>query len=292
MNVKRNRAFLKWAGGKYSLVPELTKHLPAGPELVEPFVGAGSVFLNTDYPRYVLNDINADLIQLYQIVQHKADTFVADANSLFCASANVRSSYLAFRQQFNSSTDPYQRALLFLYLNRHGYNGLCRYNLSGKFNVPFGSYKKPYFPEAELYYFAEKAQKARFSCSSYQQVFAELTPGAIVYCDPPYVPLSKTASFTSYARQGFNLDDQAQLANLAEQAQQKGHSVLISNHDTTWTRKIYQQAALRSVQVGRSISQNGAGRGKVAELFALYPAINPAPVLPSAKGLRQTTMQQ
>ncbi|WP_152663043.1 Dam family site-specific DNA-(adenine-N6)-methyltransferase [Arsukibacterium ikkense] len=291
MIAKRSRAFLKWAGGKYSLVPELIKRLPVGPQLVEPFVGAGSVFLNTDYPAYVLNDINADLIQLYQIVQHKADAFVADARSLFCTSANQRSSYLNFRQQFNSSTDPYQRALLFLYLNRHGYNGLCRYNLSGKFNVPFGSYKKPYFPEAELYYFAEKAQKARFSCSSYQQVFAELDPAAVVYCDPPYVPLSKTASFTSYARQGFNLDDQAQLANLAEQAQRNGHSVLISNHDTTWTRKIYQQAALHSIQVGRSISQNGAGRGKVAELFALYLASS-APGLPLAVMLPQTVVPQ
>ncbi|MBV2130038.1 Dam family site-specific DNA-(adenine-N6)-methyltransferase [Arsukibacterium indicum] len=288
MNLKRNRAFLKWAGGKYNLIPELIKHLPPGAELVEPFVGAGSVFLNTDYPSYALNDINADLIQLYQIVQHKADTFIADASSLFCDSANLRSSYLAFRQQFNSSTDPYQRALLFLYLNRHGYNGLCRYNLSGKFNVPFGSYKKPYFPEAELYYFAEKAQKARFSCLSYQQVFARLQPEAVVYCDPPYVPLSKTASFTSYARQGFNLDDQAQLANLAESAQRDGHSVLISNHDTTWTRKIYQQAALHSIQVGRSISQNGAGRGKVAELFALYPAIKPIPELPLPAELQRT----
>lgn len=289
MLAKRNRAFLKWAGGKYSLVPELLKHLPAGPELVEPFVGAGSVFLNTDYPRYVLNDINADLIQLYQIVQHQADAFVADASSLFCESANQRSSYLSFRQHFNSCKDPYQRALLFLYLNRHGYNGLCRYNLSGKFNVPFGSYKKPYFPEAELYFFAEKAQKARFICSSYQQVFAELTPAAVIYCDPPYVPLSKTASFTSYARQGFNLDDQAQLANLAEQAQLRGHSVLISNHDTTWTRKIYQQAALHSFQVGRSISQNGANRGKVAELFALYPA-NPTPELLSVVTELQTAV--
>ncbi|WP_413229050.1 Dam family site-specific DNA-(adenine-N6)-methyltransferase [Arsukibacterium sp.] len=290
--MKRNRAFLKWAGGKYSLVPELIKHLPDGPQLVEPFVGAGSVFLNTDYPHYLLNDINADLIQLYQIVQHQADAFVADASSLFCASANLRSSYLAFRQQFNSSTDPYQRALLFLYLNRHGYNGLCRYNLSGKFNVPFGSYKKPYFPEAELYFFAEKAQKARFSCHSYQEVFAQLQADAVVYCDPPYVPLSKTASFTSYARQGFNLDDQAQLANMAEQAQLKGNSVLISNHDTTWTRKIYQQAVLHSIQVGRSISQNGAGRGKVAELFAVYPAVKQGPESLSTASPQQTTLQR
>jgi len=269
---KRSRAFLKWAGGKYNLVTQLQQHLPEADCLVEPFVGAGSVFLNTQYPSYRLNDINADLIELYKIVQLSADRYIADARTLFVASANERASYLSLRQQFNDETDPYQRALLFLYLNRHGYNGLCRYNLSGKFNVPFGSYKKPYFPEAELYFFAEKSQRAEFICTSYQHVFKQLKAGQVVYCDPPYVPLSKTASFTSYAQQGFSLDDQAQLAILAEQAQHAGISVLISNHDTTWTRKIYQQASLHSIEVARSISQKGHGRGKVAELFALYAA--------------------
>ncbi|MDP5459513.1 Dam family site-specific DNA-(adenine-N6)-methyltransferase [Alishewanella sp. SMS8] len=269
---KRSRAFLKWAGGKYNLVEQLQRHLPAADCLVEPFVGAGSVFLNTHYPSYKLNDINADLIELYKIVQQQPERYIADARQLFVPSANERTSYIRFRQQFNEQQDTYQRALLFLYLNRHGYNGLCRYNLSGNFNVPFGSYKKPYFPEAELYFFAEKAQLAEFTCSSYQDVFQQLTAGASVYCDPPYVPLSKTASFTSYARQGFTLDDQAQLAILAEQAQANGHSVLISNHDTTWTRKIYQQAELHTINVSRSISQKGSARGKVAELFALYLA--------------------
>jgi len=270
---QKSRAFLKWAGGKFNLVSQIEQQLPGAACLVEPFVGAGSVFLNTDYPRYRLNDINADLITLYKTLQHDAERYIADARSLFVASANTKDSYLALRKQFNELQDPYQRALLFLYLNRHGYNGLCRYNLSGKFNVPFGSYKKPYFPEAELYFFAEKAQRAVFSCLGYQQVFTDLQSGDAVYCDPPYVPLSKTASFTSYARQGFSLDDQAQLAILAEQAQLRGCNVLISNHDTTWTRKIYQQARLTSIAVGRSISQNGQGRGKVQELFAYYPAL-------------------
>ncbi|WP_423187451.1 Dam family site-specific DNA-(adenine-N6)-methyltransferase [Alishewanella sp. d11] len=269
---KKSRAFLKWAGGKYNLVAQLQQHLPEADCLVEPFVGAGSVFLNTHYPKYQLNDINADLIDLYKIIQHQPESYIADAKTLFTASANQRSSYLAFRQEFNAATDPYQRALLFLYLNRHGYNGLCRYNLSGKFNVPFGSYKKPYFPEAELYFFAEKSQQAEFFCCSYQQMFQQLQPNYVVYCDPPYVPLSKTASFTSYARQGFTLDDQAQLAILAEQSQAAGTSVLISNHDTTWTRKIYHQAELHTIEVARSISQKGQSRGKVAEIFALYLA--------------------
>lgn len=272
------RAFLKWAGGKYNLVQSISAHLPESSVLIEPFVGAGSVFLNTDYPRYHLNDINADLIGLYQLLKTEHRRFIADARSLFSAQTNQHDAYVQLRQQFNQSSDNYERALLFLYLNRHGYNGLCRYNLSGKFNVPFGSYKKPYFPEAELLFFAEKAQKAEFSCVSYQDVMLQAKAGDVIYCDPPYVPLSKTASFTSYASQGFDLNDQAQLANLAEQVQNRGVAVVISNHDTTWTRKIYQQAVLHSVQVGRSISQKGSSRGKVAELFAVYQAM-PVPRL-------------
>lgn len=272
MTLRRSRAFLKWAGGKYNLIPQIQQNLPEADCLVEPFVGAGSVFLNTDYSSYLLNDINADLINLYKIIQYQPEQYIADAKLLFVDSSNERNTYLAFRQQFNQEKDPYQRALFFLYLNRHGYNGLCRYNLSGKFNVPFGSYKRPYFPEAELYFFAEKAQKAIFSCTSYQEIFSDLTPQHVVYCDPPYVPLSKTASFTSYAQQGFTLDDQAQLAILAEKAQAAGTSVVISNHDTTWTRKIYQQATIQAIAVTRSISQQGHTRGKVAELFAIYHA--------------------
>ncbi|MEE2023411.1 MULTISPECIES: Dam family site-specific DNA-(adenine-N6)-methyltransferase [Alkalimonas] len=268
----KQRAFLKWAGGKYNLVESLSRFLPEGDTLVEPFVGAGSVFLNTNYARYQLNDINQDLISLYGIVRDQTEQYIADARACFVESSNQKESYLSIRQRFNQSTDSYERAVLFLYLNRHGYNGLCRYNMKGMFNVPFGSYKKPYFPEAELNFFAEKAQLATFSCSSYQQVFADLSPGSVVYCDPPYVPLSKTASFTSYAREGFNLDDQAQLANLAEVACLQGVTVLISNHDTTLTRKIYQQAQLHPIQVGRSISQKGHSRKKVAEIFALYQA--------------------
>ena len=268
--VKKQRAFLKWAGGKYNLMEAIVGHLPEADTLVEPFVGAGSVFLNTNYSNYLLNDINADLIHLYQFLQQKPQQLINDARLLFVDSNNEKSVFLAMRQLFNQTTDPYQRSLLFLFLNRHCYNGLCRYNQSGFFNVPFGKYKKPYFPEAELEAFAEKAKKATFVCMDYQQLFAQLPAEAAVYCDPPYVPLSKTASFTSYAKNSFNLDDQADLANLSEQAQQRGHAVLISNHDTSWTRKIYQGAELHSIQVGRSISQKGSSRGKVAELFALY----------------------
>lgn len=268
---QKTRAFLKWAGGKYSLVEEIAKRLPEADTLIEPFVGAGSVFLNTDFKHYILNDINADLINLYNELKNEPDEFISDARKLFVDLNNHSDAYYQYRVQFNACQDAYERAILFLYLNRHGYNGLCRYNLKGIFNVPFGKYKKPYFPEKELYFFAEKAQKATFTCKSYSDVFKDMPDSSVVYCDPPYVPLSKTASFTSYAKGGFGLDDQAQLANLAEQSAFKLNTpVLISNHDTVWTRKIYAQASLDMIQVKRTISPKGGSRNKVDELMALY----------------------
>ncbi|WP_042151269.1 MULTISPECIES: Dam family site-specific DNA-(adenine-N6)-methyltransferase [unclassified Pseudoalteromonas] len=271
--MKKTRAFLKWAGGKYGLVEEINKRLPDADTLVEPFLGAGSVFLNSDFKHYVLNDINADLINLYNELKRSPDEFILDARKLFVELNNDADAYYAYRKQFNECQDIYERAILFLYMNRHGYNGLCRYNLKGIFNVPFGKYKKPYFPEAELNFFAEKSQKATFTCKSYADVFANLPRNSVVYCDPPYVPLSKTASFTSYAKGGFNFDDQAQLANLAEcSAFDKGIPVLISNHDTIITRKIYEQATLDTIQVKRTISPKGGSRNKVDEIMALYKA--------------------
>lgn len=267
---QKHRAFLKWAGGKYSLVERINDNLPQGNKLIEPFVGAGSVFLNTDFEHYLLNDINADLINLYNELKFNADNLIKDSSAYFVDEKNDSDVYYQLRAEFNQTTDTYLRSILFLYLNRHGYNGLCRYNRSGGFNVPFGKYKKPYFPEKEMYYFAEKAQKAVFTCESYVKTFTRARKNNVIYCDPPYVPLSKTASFTSYAKQGFDLDDQANLANLAEKAASKGVDVLISNHDTTLTRKLYDNATLSSFKVGRFISRNGSNRAKVDELFAFY----------------------
>jgi len=270
--IKKHRAFLKWAGGKYALSDVINKTLPNGERLIEPFVGAGSVFLNSEYEHYLLNDINQDLINLYKIVQRKPAKFIIDAKKLFSPENNNADSYYQFRKEFNQTTDKYIRSLLFLYMNRHGYNGLCRYNKSGGYNVPFGKYKKPYFPEAELEFFAEKAQKATFVCEGYRQTFARAEKNDVIYCDPPYVPLSKTASFTSYSGNGFGLDEQADLANAAEEILiEKGISVLLSNHDTIWTRKIYEHATkITSIKVSRTISQKGSTRKKVAELLALY----------------------
>lgn len=273
MALKKNRAFLKWAGGKYSLIEAITDKLPEAKKLIEPFVGAGSVFLNTDYPKYLLNDINPDLINLYKILQYNSEQYISDSASLFVPENNNEQRYYAIRAQFNVSQDKYERAVLFLYLNRFGYNGLCRYNQKGIYNVPFGRYKAPYFPQKELWYFAEKSQRATFTCLPFEKVFARARSNSVIYCDPPYAPISKTAKFSSYATDGFSLDNQSILASLAARSGfERNIPVLVSNHDTELTRILYKDAQLTELQVNRFISQNGAKRDKVGELLALYSA--------------------
>lgn len=173
------------------------------------------MFLNTEFDRYHLADINSDLINLYNIVKTRTADFIRDAQLLFTPESNNEICYYQRRTEFNTSTDAYLRALLFLYLNRHCYNGLCRYNLRGEFNVPFGRYRKPYFPEAELLWFAERAQKATFVCESYDVTLTNAGKGSVVYCDPPYAPLSATANFTAYHTNSFSLREQENLAALA-----------------------------------------------------------------------------
>ncbi|WP_392558409.1 Dam family site-specific DNA-(adenine-N6)-methyltransferase [Orbus mooreae] len=269
--MKKQRAFLKWAGGKYSLVEQIIKHLPEGDLLVEPFVGAGSVFLNTNYERYILADINHDLIALFNTIKEQPEKFIDDARVLFNPQNNQTAAFYELRNFFNYTKSDYQKSLLFLYLNRHCYNGLCRYNSKGEFNVPFGqNYDRVYFPEDEIIAFSEKAQKAEFVCASYHSVMQNAQKGSVVYCDPPYVPLSVSSSFTSYYSIDFGIDDQKNLATLAENLAKKDIPVLISNHDTTDTRDWYQHAKLHSVTSRRSINSNGSGRKKIDELLALY----------------------
>lgn len=169
---------LKWAGNKTAIMSELKKHLPAGPRLVEPFAGSCAVMMETDYPSYLVADINPDLINLYKKVAADCESFISRARVLF-EIANREVAYYNIRQEFNYSTEitDFMKAVYFLYLNRHGYRGLCRYNKSGHFNIPYGNYKNPYFPEKEIRAFAEKAQRATFICASFDETLAMLKAG-------------------------------------------------------------------------------------------------------------------
>ena len=266
-----NKPFLKWAGNKFRIMDTIRTMLPQGSRLVEPFAGSGAVFLNTDYDQYLLADSNADLITLFSIVRDQGDDFIAQCEKLFRASTNQETYYYRRREEFNQCQDAARKSALFVYLNRHGYNGLCRYNASGGFNVPFGRYKKPYFPAKEMQAFHQHAQRAQFIHQDFVHVFAMLSAGDVVYCDPPYVPLSKSASFTSYSAGGFDMQQQSHLALLAQNARQQGVPVLISNHNTRFTRTAYQTADnIKRLQVKRMISCQGQKRQPAAELLALF----------------------
>ena len=141
---KKIRPFLKWAGNKYRIIDQIRRKLPQGKRLIEPFVGSAAVFLNTDYERYLLTDTNADLIELYKLLKKEGKDFIEYSNSFFTDKNNNEEHYYNYREVFNTTDDCALKSALFIYMNRHGYNGLCRYNSQGKFNVPFGSYKKPY----------------------------------------------------------------------------------------------------------------------------------------------------
>lgn len=264
------RPFLKWAGNKYRLVDRIVAQLPAGKRLVEPFAGSAALFLNTAYERYLLCDANPDLITLYQLLKEEGDAFIEQCRQLFSEANNSAEPYYALRDEFNACSDPRRRATLFVYLNRHGYNGLCRYNAKGGFNVPFGRYNRPYFPAAEMRAFHVKAQRAVFRHQDFTTTMTKARSGDVIYCDPPYVPLSPSASFTAYSAGGFSLAQQQHLAELARQSAQRTIPVLISNHNTRLTREVYHDAKLSRFKVQRSISCNGKGRDAAGELLALF----------------------
>jgi DNA adenine methylase len=264
------RPFLKWAGNKYRVLHEVKNHLPQGERLIEPFVGSGAVFLNTDYPSYLLCDANPDLIDVYNYLKRKGKNFIADCRALFDDRHNTKEHYYRLREEFNTSSDRYHRAVLFVYLNRHGYNGLCRYNQKGGFNVPFGRYKKPYFPEKEMLAFHGKAKHAKFKTLDFTKSFSKAKQGDVIYCDPPYAPLNQPSNFTSYSSGGFNLQQQKELADLAIASSSEGVPVLISNHSTPFTKRIYTGAKTREFAVQRFISCQGHRRIKAKEILALF----------------------
>ena len=266
---------LKWAGGKRLLVHRIAKLIGKTKDtrLIEPFVGGGSVFLNLDFPEYLLVDTNQDLINLFEQVKNNLPQFLQNAEAYFSPEFNCETKYYQSRKIFNASKAPEERSALFLYLNRHGYNGLCRYNLKGEYNVPFGRYKKPYFPANELHYFHQRAQQANFACGDFSIAFERAQAGDIIYCDPPYTPIGKTASFTTYSGNSFGSSEQLRLVDLAIAAKSRGITTIISNHCLKETMSMYQHAnKIVKFDVARTISCKGEIRKRCKELMAIYKA--------------------
>lgn len=264
------KPFLKWVGGKYKIIDTIKSHLPPGGRLIEPFVGSGSVFLNTEYSEYLLADANKDIINTYKCIQNN-NGFIEFAASLFCKENNNRTQYERLRSQFNTTQDLNLKSAIFIYLNRHGFNGLCRYNSTGDFNTSFGYYTEPKFPLNEIFNFKQKSKNSTFKCQDFEITMLEARRGDVVYCDPPYMSSEVAKSFTGYTSSGFCPEQHIKLAELATLLAKNQITVIISNHNTKITRELYANASsVTSFEVQRYVAANAKNRINVTELLAVF----------------------
>lgn len=274
------KPLLKWAGGKRKLAPRIDRAFgePCRGTYFEPFCGAASVFLyrrtEGQIPRAVLADANPRLMALYQALQADWRAVESSLRALPSGDDPWKEAYYGVRQAFNDGPveGPEQAARL-VWLNRTCFNGLYRESRKSGFNVPVGRHKSLGIPSAEaLERVAGLLEGVELVASGFEEVMARAGEGDQVYCDPPYVPLSATAHFTTYSGDAFDLEAQRRLAEHASAAAERGAAVVLSNHDTKLVRReLYPQERgfklVESFPVGRSISRNASKRGAAKELL-------------------------
>ncbi|WP_349664978.1 Dam family site-specific DNA-(adenine-N6)-methyltransferase [Escherichia coli] len=253
------RSIFKWAGGKFGVLEQIFRYLPEGKRLIEPFVGGGAVFMNAGYQENLLNDVNADLINFYKTLQREAHSLITLAHRFF-QDYNTQEGYLAVRNAFNKQVyDDLHRAAAFLFLNRHCFNGLTRYNQAGEFNVGYGKYKTPYFPLQEMEAFLGAEGRSEFVCGDFAAVIEAAGEGDVIFCDPPYEPLPNTEGFTNYSGHDFKFEEQKRLVSLLTDAHRRGAKVLITNSGAPNIRELYHDSGFRvePLFARRSVSCKG-----------------------------------
>jgi DNA adenine methylase len=235
-------------------------------------VGAGSIFLASEFENLLLADINPVLIALYKRIQSDAQGFLGDLRPLFSEEYRSSKAFLRLRQQYNSPTTSIsEKTVLFVYINKFGFNGLYRMNRSGECNTSYGHPERvPTLPDTAILSFAERLQQAELHCGDFTSIMDRALFGDVVYCDPPYADQNDKASFNAYGAANFNWSDQIRLANKARNLASKGITVVISNHDTDETRNLYSGATLHHLSVRRSVAAASSARGQVQELVAVF----------------------
>lgn len=293
------KPFLKWAGGKSQLIPEIDQRLPqyiqdGTPYIyVEPFSGSAAIalyLLESKYPpsAVIINDINTDLVNLYRVVKSSPHELLAYLKQLQTEYDQLEDKeakqpyYYAKRDAFNTrSANPIEHAGLFVFLNRAGFNGLYRVNSKNGFNVPIGSYKKPNFVfEDNILQASKVLSNVEIYNQSYEDTLTHLEQlnknnlPTFFYIDPPYKPLNESSSFTAYAKNSFDDDDQKKLKIFCDLLDQKGYQWLLSNSDTTNIDKnnqffdeLYSEYHIERVKANRSINSKGSKRGQINELL-------------------------
>jgi DNA adenine methylase len=268
------KPIVKWAGGKTRLLPELLAETPKRIRTyVEPFAGGAALFFKLAseprcrFARAVLVDQNPELVTCYRAVQKNVD-HVIDALNRFADDPARKELYYRLRDEPTADMPAPRRAARLIFLNRTGYNGLWRVNASGRFNVPYGRYENPRIVDVERLQAASRAlERAEILHGDFSIATRPLGDADFVYFDPPYVPVSKTASFTAYASKGFGPSDQERLAAELRRLATRGVHAMLSNADTKETRRLYAGLSHRVVRVPRAINSDPSKRGEIPELL-------------------------
>lgn len=274
--------FLKWAGGKRSLLDQYDGLFPRQTfnTYFEPFVGSGAVFFHLRArgiaADYRLSDLNRELVNIFQVVRDCVDELLAVLAGH--EEAHKKRHYYQVRrwdrhEEWPEAWSRVERAARMIYLNRTCFNGLWRVNSAGQFNVPIGSYENPNIRnEKRLRAAAGALRGVNVEALHFEQAVADAGPGDFVYFDPPYVPLSDTSSFTSYHRDGFGPLDQALLAEVCHTLDGRGVTFMVSNSDHPLVHELYEGFHLHTVKARRAINSDANGRGTINEVVVTnYP---------------------
>ncbi len=263
---------VKWVGGKRQLLPEITKYIPKDIDTYfEPFIGGGAVLFSIQPSKAVINDVNSELINLYEVIKNNVDELILDLKNHKNEAEHFYRIRKMDRDKDNySNLTSVERASRIHYLNKTCYNGLFRVNRAGEFNAPFGRYKNPdIINESKLRavsrYFNHN--KIVFKCEDFESALKSIGENSFVYFDPPYDPVSDSASFTGYARAGFDKAEQQRLKNLCDQLNQKGIKFLLSNSSTSFILDLYKSYNIEIVRARRAINSRGDKRGEVDEVL-------------------------
>ena len=267
------KPLLKWAGGKGQLVSELVQLVPKNfGSYHEPFAGGAALFFALyrqgllKRKQSVLSDINKELIDTYKCIRDDVESVIKKLRTF----RYDKDQFYKIRAQTPDVLTPPERAARMIYLNRTCFNGLYRVNSQGGFNVPFGRFTNPTICDADnLRAVSLTFKDAKLRCQPFSAVLDSVRKNDFVYFDPPYVPLSETAKFVSYVKNGFGLSDQEELAEVFNKLSERGVKVMQSNSDTDWVHKRYRKFKRLSVQARRSVNSRADRRGAIQELIIL-----------------------
>ena len=256
---KRIKPILKWAGGKTQLLDELLPRIPDGyGKYIEPFFGGGALFFALRPESAVIADSNPEIINMYEQVASNVEKVIERLKEY----KNERDAYYAVRDQSWEELPKFEAAARTLYLNHTCYNGLYRVNKSGKFNTPFGGYKKPNIcDETALRAASEALRKAIIVCGDYQDVLREYAAeGDFVFLDPPYLPVTPSGDFKRYTKEQFHEDDHRVLAETIKDLEEKGCRVVLTNSNHPVVMELYRDYPMTIVQTRRHVSCRGDSR--------------------------------